>query len=241
MNTATKRSPVARSGDVPTSRRAPRAYGMQRHHAPPAPDVVPQGGHSTERRSPTEQIRNVALVGPRRDREDHPGRGAAAPCRRHHPGGTGRGRHHGDRLRTRGAEAGASRCHWRWPRSNGRATRSTCIDTPATPTSWATCRRRCEWPTSRCSWSAPSRAWRSRPTPLWKIGRRARVPRMVFVNKLDRERPTSNARWSSSAIDVRRRRRAAGAADRRGGAFRGVADLLTDTAYIYDGGGPTAA
>ncbi|HET6772137.1 MAG TPA: elongation factor G [Acidimicrobiales bacterium] len=72
----------------------------------------------------------------------------------------------------------------------------------------------------------------------WELARRLGVPRMVFVNKLDRER----ASYDTTLAQLR---------DRLGSgiaplelpigeeaAFRGIADLLTDTAHIYENGVP---
>jgi elongation factor G len=73
---------------------------------------------------------------------------------------------------------------------------------------------------------------------IWRLAARLGVPRMVFVNKLDRER---------SSFD----RTLAELQDRLGsgiaplelpigeeGGFKGVADLLTDRAHLYSGGAP---
>jgi elongation factor G len=72
----------------------------------------------------------------------------------------------------------------------------------------------------------------------WKLARRLGVPRMVFVNKLDRERASYDATLSQL-----RDRLGAGIAPLElpigeEAAFRGIADLLTDTAHIYDDGVP---
>ena len=63
--------------------------------------------------------------GPRRLGEDHAGRGAAARRRGHHPDRAGRGRHHRQRLRPRGAAPGHLAVARGGARSSGRATRST--------------------------------------------------------------------------------------------------------------------
>ena len=87
---------------------------------------------SDEDATPTDKIRNVALVGPRRQRQDHAGRGAAGPGRRHHPrsgrveDGTTASRH-----RARGAEAQISislgrRCPFEWAAGH----KINLIDTP---------------------------------------------------------------------------------------------------------------
>jgi elongation factor G len=73
----------------------------------------------------------------------------------------------------------------------------------------------------------------------WKIAAQLGVPRMVFVNKLDRERANFER-----TLDDLRDRFGAGVAPLElpigeETSFRGVADLLTDTAYFYDGGTAT--
>jgi elongation factor G len=70
----------------------------------------------------------------------------------------------------------------------------------------------------------------------WKIAAELDVPRMIFVNKLDRERASFER-----TLDQLRDRFGAGVAPLElpigeEAAFHGVADLLTDTAYLYDGG-----
>ncbi len=70
----------------------------------------------------------------------------------------------------------------------------------------------------------------------WRIAAQLGVPRMVFVNKLDRERANFER-----TLEQLRDRFGAGVAPLElpigeEAAFRGVADLLTDTAYFYDGG-----
>ena len=58
------------------------------------------------------------------------------------------------------------------------------------------------------------------------------VPRMIFVNKLDRERASFERTLDQLRDRVRRRRRARSSCpSARRPTFRGVADLLTDTAY----------
>ena len=73
----------------------------------------------------------------------------------------------------------------------------------------------------------------------WKIASALGVPRMVFVNKLDRERASFER-----TLDQLREKFGAGIAPLElpigeEAGFRGVADLLTDTAYLYDGGSVT--
>jgi elongation factor G len=73
---------------------------------------------------------------------------------------------------------------------------------------------------------------------IWREAARLGVPRMVFVNKLDRERADFEA-----TLTQLRDRLGAGVAPLelpigREAGFRGIADLLTDTAHIYEGGEP---
>lgn len=73
---------------------------------------------------------------------------------------------------------------------------------------------------------------------IWREAARLGVPRMVFVNKLDRERADFEA-----TLAQLRERLGAGVAPLelpigREAGFRGIADLLTDTAHIYEGGEP---
>ncbi len=71
----------------------------------------------------------------------------------------------------------------------------------------------------------------------WRIASGLGVPRMFFVNKLDRERASFER-----VLDQLRERFGAGVAPLElpigeESSFRGIADLLTDTAVLYDGGG----
>ena len=71
---------------------------------------------------------------------------------------------------------------------------------------------------------------------IWKLAAELGVPRMIFVNKLDRERASF-----PRVLDQLRERFGAGIAPLElpigeEAAFRGVADLLTDTAFTYDDG-----
>ncbi len=72
----------------------------------------------------------------------------------------------------------------------------------------------------------------------WELARRLGVPRMIFVNKLDRERASYDV-----TLAQLRDRLGAGIAPLElpigeEAGFRGIADLLTDTAHIYEGGVP---
>jgi elongation factor G len=75
----------------------------------------------------------------------------------------------------------------------------------------------------------------------WKMAEELGLPRMIFINKLDRERASFER-----TLDELRDRFGAGVAPLElpigeEAAFRGVADLLTDKAYLYDGGSVTEA
>ncbi|MGH9274989.1 MAG: GTP-binding protein, partial [Acidimicrobiales bacterium] len=73
---------------------------------------------------------------------------------------------------------------------------------------------------------------------IWREAARLDVPRMIFINKLDRERASFER-----TLDQLRDRLGAGVAPLElpigaEGDFRGIADLLTDSAQIYVGGVP---
>ncbi|HEX9530063.1 MAG TPA: elongation factor G, partial [Acidimicrobiales bacterium] len=73
---------------------------------------------------------------------------------------------------------------------------------------------------------------------IWRMAAARGLPRMIFVNKLDRERASFDR-----TLDQLREVFGAGVAPLElpvgeEGAFRGVADLLTDTAITYDTGQP---
>jgi elongation factor G len=73
---------------------------------------------------------------------------------------------------------------------------------------------------------------------IWREAATLGVPRMVFVNKLDRERASFER-----TLEELRERLGAGVAPLElpigsESGFRGIADLLTDTAHLYDGGVP---
>jgi len=75
---------------------------------------------------------------------------------------------------------------------------------------------------------------------LWRVAAALGVPRMVFVNKLDRDRSSFDA-----TLAELREAFGAGIAPLElpigsEGAFHGVADLLSDTAHLYDGGTRTS-
>jgi elongation factor G len=73
---------------------------------------------------------------------------------------------------------------------------------------------------------------------IWRMAAELGVPRMIFVNKLDRER----ANFDTTLAQLRDRL-GAGVAPLelpigQEASFRGVADLLSDKAHIYEGGVP---
>jgi elongation factor G len=73
---------------------------------------------------------------------------------------------------------------------------------------------------------------------VWREAARLGVPRMIFINKLDRERASFER-----TLDQLRDRLGAGVAPLelpigQEAGFRGIADLLTDTAHVYDDGVP---
>ncbi len=73
---------------------------------------------------------------------------------------------------------------------------------------------------------------------IWREASRLDVPRMIFVNKLDRERASFER-----TLDQLRDRLGAGVAPLElpigtETGFRGIADLLTDTAHLYESGVP---
>ncbi|HEV2369168.1 MAG TPA: GTP-binding protein, partial [Acidimicrobiales bacterium] len=75
----------------------------------------------------------------------------------------------------------------------------------------------------------------------WELAAELGLPRLVFVNKLDRERASFDR-----TLGELRDRFGAGIAPLElpvgeEAGFRGIADLLTDTAILYEGGKPTIA
>ncbi|MDY7101432.1 MAG: elongation factor G [Actinomycetota bacterium] len=76
---------------------------------------------------------------------------------------------------------------------------------------------------------------------IWRMAEELSVPRMVFVNKLDRERASFER-----TLDDLRERFGAGVAPLElpigiESSFHGVADLLTDRAFLYDDGNRSEA
>jgi elongation factor G len=75
----------------------------------------------------------------------------------------------------------------------------------------------------------------------WRLAAQAGIPRLIFVNKVDRERASFER-----ALDELRESFGAGIAPLElpigeEAAFHGVADLLSDAAIVYDGSIPTSA
>jgi elongation factor G len=75
----------------------------------------------------------------------------------------------------------------------------------------------------------------------WKIAAGLRLPRMIFINKIDRERASFE-----QTLDQLRERFGQGIAPLelpigQEHEFRGVVDLLTDTAYVYEDGAATVS
>ena len=75
---------------------------------------------------------------------------------------------------------------------------------------------------------------------MWKAAADLRLPRLIFINKLDRERASFER-----TLEQLQQAFGAGIAPLElpigeEGAFRGVADLLSDTAITYDGGRATS-
>ena len=178
---------------------------------------------------------------PRRARQDHAGRGAALRRRRDHPPGPGRGRHHRHATSTPRSSGGASRCRSRSRRSSTTATRSTCIDTPGyadfvgdvaaalraadlavfvvSAVEGVEVQTEVVWQHGRAS--SGSRA-RSSSTSSTASGRR------------------SSARSTSSRTSSAPASRRCSCRSARKPTFRGVVELLNDTAVIYaDGNGGT--
>ncbi len=73
---------------------------------------------------------------------------------------------------------------------------------------------------------------------IWKIAAELGLPRMIFVNKLDRERASFQR-----TLEQLRTKFGAGIAPLElpigeEAGFRGIADLLTDKGFFYEGGTP---
>ena len=156
--------------------------------------------------------------GPRRQRARPRWPRRCCPSRGHQPARPGRGRHHrratpSPRSRSGGISLSLALAPFEWE-----GHKINLIDTPglrrlrrrrATP--------RCGSPTWPCSWSARSTASRCRPRRSGGAAAELGVPRMVFVNKLDRERADFERTLDQLRGPVRRRHRPARAAHRRGG------------------------
>ena len=71
---------------------------------------------------------------------------------------------------------------------------------------------------------------------VWRLAEKMGIPRMIFINKLDKERASFDR-----TLEQLRDRFGAGIAPLElpigeEAAFHGIADLLTDTAFVYDSG-----
>ena len=201
-----------------SARFSPRA-AAGRHYPRPHRRSPPRG--SRVKRYATDQIRNVALVG-------HGGAGKTtlAEALLHRAGAIPRmGR----------VEDGTTVCDFD-PEEHKRGISLSLVagpvrvarpqdqprsTPPATPTSSATSPPRCASPTWRCSWSARSTGVEVQTEAAWQLAADLGVPRMVFVNKLDRERAELRRHARPAPRPARRRHRPARAADRRGGRLPG--------------------
>ena len=146
--------------------------------------------------------------GPRRVREDDAGRGAAAPAGAITRWAGSRTAPPSATTTPRSTSAGMSLSlalapfEWKGHKIN-------LIDTPGLRRLHRRRRApRCGSPTWPCSSSARSRASRSQTEAVWRLAAELGVPRMVFINKLDRERAST----SSATLDQLRDRFGAGVA-----------------------------
>ena len=177
--------------------------------------------------------------GPRWSGQDVTRRGTAVRHRRDPPPGSRRGRQHRHRLRPRGGPAADLRVARHRPvRARGPQDQRA-RHARATPTSSATSPPRSAPPTSPSSWCRRSRASRCRPRSCGGWPSDLGLPRAFFVNKLDRERASF-----SRTLDQLKEKFGAGVAPLQlpigeEAEFRGVVDLLDDTAVIYANGSGT--
>ena len=166
---------------------------------------------------PTAKIRNVALVG-------HGGAGKTTLAEallfaagRDPPGRAGRGRQHRLRLRPRGGApphlgvARARAVRARRPQGQPASTRPGYADFVGDV---AAALRAVDLVV--CVVSAVEGV-EVQTEVAWKMAEERGIPRVIFVNKLDRERASFDAHARPAEGAVRRRRRAARAPDRRGG------------------------
>ena len=138
---------------------------------------------------PTDKIRNVALVGHGGSGKTTLAEALLARAGAINRIGPGRGRHDRRRHRARGAEAAASRSRWPSPRSTWEGHKINLIDTPGYADFVGDVRGRAAGRRPRrVRRAARSTASRCRPRRSWRLAAELGVPRMVFVNKLDRER-----------------------------------------------------
>ena len=179
-------------------------------------------------------IRNVALVGPSRCRQDHPGRGLAGGHRRHRPAGIGRKGLHRHGLRARGGGPPALHLDQPGPlhrqRGEGQPPRHARVrrlrrrdDRPPSPTSTSPW-----WSSARPTACRPRPRTPGGPRPAWGC------PGSSSSTSSTASGPTSTARWPRSAATF-----GAGVAPvelpiGHEADFHGVIDLLDDTATHYD-------
>ena len=86
----------------------------------------------------------------------------------------------------------------------------------------------------------PSKVSRRRPRPPGRWPESWDFHASFFVNKLDRDQASFTARWPpsvSASVPALRRWNCRWTGE---SGFHGIADLLTDTAIIYEGGKPTS-
>ena len=119
------------------------------------------------------------------------------------------------------------------------ATSSSTSSTPrATPTSSARCGPPARWSDLVVLVVSAVEGVEAQTEAAWELAAELGLPRLVFVNKLDRERASFDR-----TLAALRERFGAGIAPLElpvgeESGFRGIADLLTDTAIIYEGGKP---
>ncbi len=113
------------------------------------------------------------------------------------------------------------------------AASSICSTVRATPTSSRRYKPGWLWPTSPSSWSSAVEGVEVQTEVAWEAAAALGLPRMIFINKLDRERASFDR-----TLDQLRAVFGAGVAPLElpvgeEAGFRGVIDLLSDKAYIY--------
>ena len=179
-------------------------------------------------------IRNVALVGHHGAGKTTLAEALLAATGVHRPAGIGREGHARSWTSSPRRCPASSPSRPAWPRSPSTGSRSTCSTRRATPTSPA--RWSPPWPTSDLAVVVVSATdgVQAQTEDAWRAAARLGVPRVVVINKLDRER----ADFDRTLAEIRASFGAGVApvelpigheAD-----FHGVIDLLDDTATHYD-------